>query len=224
MKSIKTSGKTQEFETGAHRDNREGKGRFDLIPTMALKRLAVHYERGADLYGEDNWKKGMPLRRLLDSAIRHIFQCLEGKEDEDHAAAALWNVCGFMYTKDAIADGVLPEKLDDLPRYETHKVDDGEILKLEKELHPFKTEIHTDGRTVRTSHDPSGHSVTKFQSSDQRCNYFSALKELKEILDHTGEVKEKPTVKSAVREEDFDFEDGEKVFHYKHELGRNGQP
>jgi len=111
---IKTSGKKQEFGTGAHRDTQEGKGRYDLIPTIALKRLAIHYENGANAYGENNWKKGMPLRRFLDSAMRHLQQCLDGKEDEDHAGAVLWNVCGFIYTKQAIKDGKLPEELDNL--------------------------------------------------------------------------------------------------------------
>jgi len=111
---IKTSGKKQEFGTGAHRDTQEGKGRYDLIPTIALKRLAIHYENGANAYGENNWKNGMPLRRFLDSAMRHLQQCLDGKEDEDHAGAVLWNVCGFIYTQQAIKDGKLPKELDNL--------------------------------------------------------------------------------------------------------------
>lgn len=111
---IKTSGKKQEFGTGAHRDTQEGKGRYDLIPTIALKRLAIHYENGANAYGENNWKNGMPLRRFLDSAMRHLQQCLDGKEDEDHAGACLWNVCGFIYIQQAIKDGKLPKELDNL--------------------------------------------------------------------------------------------------------------
>ena len=37
---LKDSGKREEFPTGSRRDQRAGKGRFDLIPTMALRRLA----------------------------------------------------------------------------------------------------------------------------------------------------------------------------------------
>jgi hypothetical protein len=114
-KKIKTSKKMQEFGTGAHRDTQENKPRFELIPTIALRRLALHYAKGADLYGEDNWKQGIPLKRLLGSALRHIMQSLDGMEDEDHEAAALWNICGFMYTKDAIKRGILPKSLDNLP-------------------------------------------------------------------------------------------------------------
>ena len=111
---IKTSGEKQEFSTGAHRDTQDGKGKPSLIPAIALRRLAVHYEEGAKLHGENNWKKGMPLARFLDSAFRHILDCIEGKEDEDHVAAVLWNMCGFIWTQDAIRRGKLPKELDDL--------------------------------------------------------------------------------------------------------------
>jgi len=122
--SIIKSGKKQEFSTGAHRDTQSGKGRFDLIPTIALKRLARHYESGANEYGENNWKYGIPLRRFLDSSLRHIIHCLDNKDDEDHAAAVLWNICAFIYTKDAIDRGILPEKLNNLDNLPTKKIDD----------------------------------------------------------------------------------------------------
>lgn len=119
---IKTSGKKHEFSTGAKRDFQDGKGRYDLIPTIALERLALHYEKGAKIYGENNWRKGIPLSRFLNSAIRHILQCLDGREDEDHAAAALFNICGFIYTKHAIGCGRLPSSLSDLPE-ESNELD-----------------------------------------------------------------------------------------------------
>lgn len=112
--TIKDSGKTQEFETGAHRDAQEGKGRFDLIPLDALTRVAKHYEKGSKIYGENNWKKGMPLSRYLDSAMRHIVKLLGGLDDEDHAAAAIWNLMCFMYTQQVIKDGILPKELDNI--------------------------------------------------------------------------------------------------------------
>jgi hypothetical protein len=84
VSSIKDSGKTQEFNTGAHRDTSEGKGRFDLIPYEALQRVALTYQKGAEKYGENNWKKGMPID-------------LAGWRDEDHLSMALWNVMGAIY-------------------------------------------------------------------------------------------------------------------------------
>ena len=94
---LKDSGTTEDFDTGAHRDSRVGKGRYDLISIPALKRLALVYELGALKYGERNWEKGMPINRFLDSAIRHIYQYIEGKKDEDHLGQAAWNVFAAMH-------------------------------------------------------------------------------------------------------------------------------
>jgi len=111
--AVKDSGKREEFATGSRRDSREGKGRYDLIPPYSLKRLAVHYENGAVKYGDNNWKKGQPLGRYLDSAMRHIQNTLDGQTDEDHAVAVAWNIFAFMWTANEIEEGRLPAELDD---------------------------------------------------------------------------------------------------------------
>jgi hypothetical protein len=113
---VKDSGKREEFQTGSKRDTRDGKGRYDLLPPEAIRRLSIHYENGARKYDDRNWEKGQPLCRFLDSALRHIFKILEGWDDEDHAAAAMWNIAGFMTISERIKKGVLPAELDDLPR------------------------------------------------------------------------------------------------------------
>ena len=108
------SGEREEFPTGSRRDTRAGKGRFDLLPAYALKRLAQLYERGASKYGDANWLKGQPLSRYLDSALRHLFAHLEGKRDEDHLAAVAWNVLGYIETEERIRAGRLPADLADI--------------------------------------------------------------------------------------------------------------
>ena len=113
----KDSGKKQEFDTGAHRDTQEGKGRYDLIPPAALKRLAGVYQRGADKYGARNWEKGMPIGRCLDSALRHLFQYIEGRRDEDHLGQALWNIAGAIHIEEMVERGVLPPELNDMPNH-----------------------------------------------------------------------------------------------------------
>lgn len=67
-----------------------------------LKDLAVHYENGAEKYGVDNWKKGIPVTggdrggSFMDSAMRHLTQYLIGLEDEPHYISCIWNcVCGL---------------------------------------------------------------------------------------------------------------------------------
>lgn len=110
----KDSGERRHFDTGSQRDVRTGKGRYDLLPPMVIKRLAQLYERGAKKYDDNNWKLGQPLSVFMDSCLRHAFQVLDGKTDEDHAAAVMWNIAGYMWTKDAIANGMLPLELDDM--------------------------------------------------------------------------------------------------------------
>jgi hypothetical protein len=117
----KDSGKREEFSTGSLRDTREGKGRFDLIPTKALKRLAQLYERGATKYGDHNWTKGQPITRYIDSAMRHLTQVLEGHTDEDHAIAVAWNAFVIVETLEMIEAGKLPPGLDDRLKLYTGK-------------------------------------------------------------------------------------------------------
>lgn len=112
--SVKDSGERQEFNTGARRDTQAGKGRFDLLPPRAIKRLAKHYENGARKYGDRNWEKGMPLSRFMDSAMRHMFKTLEGQKDEDHLIAAAWNVLCVAELQERIEEGLLPKELDDI--------------------------------------------------------------------------------------------------------------
>ena len=105
FEEVKDSGEREEFNTGSVRDTRTGKGRYDLLPPRAVRRLAKHFENGARKYGDRNWEKGQPLSRFLDSALRHTFAILEGKRDEDHAAAAVWNLMGFIEIAERIQEG-----------------------------------------------------------------------------------------------------------------------
>lgn len=113
---VKDSGQRQDFGTGAVRDTQEGKGRFDLIPCEAMSRLAKHFECGANKYGIDNWRKGIPLNRYLDSAFRHLYKFMDGQRDEDHATAAVWNILCLIETEHMIDSGELPPELNTLKK------------------------------------------------------------------------------------------------------------
>lgn len=89
---IKDSGDRTEFETGAKRDMRAGKGRMDLLPWYGIMEVSKHCEEGALKYGEHNVDKGIPLHSLLDSASRHLAKYMVGMDDEDHLRAACWNL------------------------------------------------------------------------------------------------------------------------------------
>lgn len=93
---IKDSGERTLFETGAVRDMHDGKGDMVSLPNAAILRLSRHYESGAKKYGRWNYTKGIPVSSFMDSALRHIFKYLDGWEDEDHLAAAAFNILGAM--------------------------------------------------------------------------------------------------------------------------------
>jgi hypothetical protein len=96
MSEIKDSGTRREFETGAVRDMAEGKGDMYSMPPAAILRLSKHYELGAKKYKRLNYMKGIPISSFMDSALRHLYKYLDGQTDEDHLAAAAFNVLGAM--------------------------------------------------------------------------------------------------------------------------------
>lgn len=112
----KDSGARQTWDTGSQRDRATGKGLPSLIPTLALRRLAGLYERGAAKYDRHNWRKGQPLSSYIDSLLRHLWlvmDCQSEADGEDHCAAIIWNAIGIMWTLAAINAGALPAELDD---------------------------------------------------------------------------------------------------------------
>lgn len=103
---IKDSGERTEFSTGAVRDMHAGKGDMASVPWEAILRLSVHYENGAQKYERWNFRKGIPVSSFIDSACRHLakYQC--GLDDEDHLAAAAFNVLGAMLMENTMPDMV----------------------------------------------------------------------------------------------------------------------
>jgi hypothetical protein len=104
---IKDSGERTTFTSGAQRDMHEGKGDMASVPWEAILRLSVHYENGAKKYERWNFRKGIPVSSFIDSACRHLakYQC--GCDDEDHLAAAAFNVLGAM-----LMENTKPEMVD----------------------------------------------------------------------------------------------------------------
>lgn len=136
---ILDSGDRTEFESGAVRDMREGKGRCDLMPlgvvgdylfdsvireigefqddndinhlrralresnifknkyTMFLE-VAKHFEEGCTKYGENNWRRGIPIKCYIDSAVRHYLKFRRGDKDERHDRAFCWNILCCIWT------------------------------------------------------------------------------------------------------------------------------
>ena len=59
----------------------------------------------------------MPISRYIDSALRHLYQYIEGKRDEDHLGQAMWNLHSALHGEEMINRGIWPKELYDLPCY-----------------------------------------------------------------------------------------------------------
>ena len=118
MTQVRAEEKTG-YASGANRSRKEGKGRFDLPGPRALLRLARHFEAGVTQGGYEarNWEKGLPISRFYDSAMRHLNAWMMGLVDEDHLAAAQWNIHCLIETLERVHEGLLPRTLlDGLPK------------------------------------------------------------------------------------------------------------
>lgn len=98
----KDSGERVDFPSGMRRDTDKGKPRYDLIDEPMLTRWAELMARGAEKYGENNWQLAnsiQELKRFQASGFRHFIQWIRGDDDEDHAAAILYNVAAAEFVK-----------------------------------------------------------------------------------------------------------------------------
>lgn len=84
------------FATGARRDTLAENVRYDLISPYGLARLAATYAEGADKYGGDNWRKGLPWSNILNHLIMHVESWKAGDRTEDHLAHAAWGLFALM--------------------------------------------------------------------------------------------------------------------------------
>lgn len=93
---ISDSGERTEYDNGFVRDMGDMKGRMDLLPWRAIRRVSIHCEEGAKKYGERNIDKGAPQWSLYSSGLRHWSKVIEADADdpedmETHMTAAVWN-------------------------------------------------------------------------------------------------------------------------------------
>lgn len=105
------------------------------VYTVMLE-VSKHFEEGAKKYGENNWKKGIPLHCYLDSASRHLLKYLRGDTDEPHDRAYIWNLLCAIWTY------IHKPELDDIERDITQ-------LEVEPKLYPIDGEV-IEGFKVHT--------------------------------------------------------------------------
>ena len=85
---------------GFLREDKKEKVDFTLIPIGPLTALAKHYTDGAKVHGLDNWKKCKDVQTFKASAFRHLIAVLEGKTDEGHISACIWNLMALQFHND----------------------------------------------------------------------------------------------------------------------------
>lgn len=115
------SGRRESFDTGAVRDDAGDKPRPDLISPFFLERLGEHMRKGAIKYAEWNWAKGIPNSRCYASLMRHLTKFSQGLHDEDHLAAAAFNLMAIIHNEEVAKRGVKLTELSglvDLPKFE----------------------------------------------------------------------------------------------------------
>ena len=71
--------------------------RFDLIPPLALRRLAAIYEEGARVYGPSTYvHSNMTFSVIINHLLNHLTLYESGDRTEDHLAKIAWAACSLM--------------------------------------------------------------------------------------------------------------------------------
>ena len=101
---------TRKFETGAIRDNEDGKESYvETISWTAFKRYAQYMTGKKAKYGVGNFKKGIPIESYEESMSRHFQKYMENKYEEgqvetgeDHLSALVFNIFGIIHEEERI--------------------------------------------------------------------------------------------------------------------------
>lgn len=103
---VKDGGARESYASGMVREPvAEDKPLYTLVPTFLWRRLAMHMTRSLKKYPRDNWMLANSTEewlRMRDSAFRHFISWIDGEQDEDHAAAAIFNIMAAEYVKEKV--------------------------------------------------------------------------------------------------------------------------
>jgi len=73
----------------ASRDN-QGKPELTQVTRKYLSGTAEVLMFGAKKYSRNNWRKGQPVTKILDSALRHLFFILDGEDFDTESGLPHW--------------------------------------------------------------------------------------------------------------------------------------
>lgn len=90
-----------------------GKPQLSYIPLNLLEDCARVFEFGAQKYARDNWKKGLPVTKVLDSLMRHIGDIQDGKYLDHESGLPITGhiMCNVIFLANAFKNK--PEMIDD---------------------------------------------------------------------------------------------------------------
>lgn len=138
--------------------------------TKMVMDLAIHFQKGAEMYGYRNCEKGIPLWSFRDSGIRHLIQYINGETDEPHHISAIWNFVMAEWTiihhpercdkaglslNDNDDDD---KKVDDCDNSTTTSDESNDYYGLEHEIYESLKELSCDDEIVKQS---SGYNYIK---------------------------------------------------------------
>lgn len=67
-----------------------GKPQLTQVEPGFIEGIAKVLEFGAQKYGRDNWRKGQPVTKLLDSCLRHVFALVKGEDLDQESGQPHW--------------------------------------------------------------------------------------------------------------------------------------
>ena len=161
--------------------------------------LAKHYEAGAVVHGVDNWKKGLPVYGserggcFLDSMRRHIDQALQGKDDEPHAVAALWNAFCAVWTLKHKPHSTMYQNASDVKAEETSTNKDAEAEYLTL---PSGKKIKIEFLHAITDNDKDNVFLTTLLCDKNAVDVI--IKSLKNVNEAPDKIADAPTVSYSV--------------------------
>lgn len=76
-----------------------GKAEYSMLDLKCLEQCVRVLEFGAKKYARNNWKKGMPTSKIIDSMLRHLACLLEGEVlDSESGLSHLGHIqCNAMF-------------------------------------------------------------------------------------------------------------------------------
>ncbi len=113
-------------------------GRFDLIPPIALIRLAKLYGQDAKAYGARDWEQGRNLSEYVNDAMIHLNLLLARDSTDDHAIRVVWNMLAYVANQHMIHAGKLPSELNDMPGALPAYYDDAVVTEAPAQVHQLE--------------------------------------------------------------------------------------